>query len=286
MRKCLCLMLVPYAATASTPLMVTFIDVGQGDCASLHLPSGDNTLVDGGKPEAGPTVVAYLTSNGVTDIDLMVATHADSDHIGGLPDVLASLPVSEAWLDSQTCRTETCLAFYQALAEYSVVTATVRMGETYSWGNVTALVLNPSEPLYADTNENSVVSRVSHGSVDFLLTGDAEMGAEGRMVAIGLPLDAEVLKVAHHGSNTSSSVTFLEAVAPELAIISVGSNPHGHPHTVVLQSLAKVGATVWRTDELGSVVITSNGTAYTIKPMSETTVTPTETATSTPACRP
>jgi hypothetical protein len=126
----------------------------------LHLPNGDDVLIDGGKPQAGPTVVACLSQHGVTDIEQMAATHGDADHIGGLLDVLASLPVQEAWLDSQTCTTGTCLDFYQASAESGIVTSTVRMGESFPWGQVTALVLNPSEPLYASKNENSVVLRV------------------------------------------------------------------------------------------------------------------------------
>jgi len=268
-----------HASANAGTLTVHFIDVGQGDSCWLHLPNGDDILVDGAKPQAGPTVVAYLSSHGVTDIELMVATHGDADHIGGLLDVLAAIPVGEAWLDSQTCTTGACLDFYQALADHGVVTATVRMGESYAWGEVTALVLNPSEPMYADKNENSVVLRVSYGNVDFLLTGDAGTGAEGRMLASGLPLDAEVLKVGHHGSDSSSSVAFLVAVASQEAVISVGPNAYGHPRSEVLQRLTAVGATIWRTDEVGMIVITSNGVTYTV--MTEWSPTPTVTATPT-----
>ena len=263
-------------------MSVTFIDVGQGDCSWLHLPNGDDVLVDGGKPEAGPTVVAYLEEHGVTDIELMVATHGDADHIGGLIDVLASMPVAEAWLDSQTCNTATCQEFYQSLADNDVVTVTVRMGENYSWGEITALVLNPSEPLYADKNENSVVLRISYGSVDFLLTGDAETGAENRMVNSGHPLEAEILKVAHHGSSSSSSPTFLSAVRPEVAVISVGPNPYGHPSEQTIARLQAVGATVYRTDQHGTIVVTTDGYTYSVSRAVTPTSTATPTATSTP----
>jgi len=257
--------------TATVQFSVTFIDVGQGDSCWLHLPNGDDVLVDGGKPQAGPTVVAYLSEHGVTDIDLMVATHGDADHIGGLIDVLASMPVAEAWLDSQTCTTNTCQEFYQALADNGVVTATVRMGESYSWGEVAVLVLNPSEPLYADKNENSVVLRVSYGSVDLLLTGDAETGAENRMLNSGNPLEAEILKVAHHGSSSSSSPDFLSAVSPEVAVISVGQNSYGHPTEQTLSRLQAVGATIYRTDQHGTIAITTNGHTYSVSPSQETT---------------
>jgi len=260
---------IPITVSAQ-PFTAHFIDVGQGDSCWLDLPDGRDVLIDGGKPAAGPTVVAYLTNNGVTDIDLMVATHGDYDHIGGLLHVLAAMPVTEAWLDSQTCTTATCRQFYQALNDSGVVTATVRMGETYLWGDVTILVLNPSKPLYSDKNENSVTLRVSYDGTDFLLTGDAETGAEGRMMASGLPLDAEILKVAHHGSNSSSSAEFLTAVGPSEAIISVGRNSYDHPREEVLQRLADVGARIWRTDQAGTIIVTVDTGAYTIMPADAT----------------
>ena len=268
----LTILIVPEHVTSASPepLTVHFIDVGQGDSCWLHLPNGDDVLVDGGRAAAGPTVVAYLRQHCVADIELVVATHGDADHIGGLLYVLSSMPVDLAWLDSATCTTDTCLEFYEALATQGVVTATVRMGETYAWGDVAGLVLNPSEPPYADKNENSVVLRISYGSLDFLFTGDAETGAEGRMLASGLPLDSEILKLAHHGSDSSSSPGFLAAVAPKEAVICVGENRYGHPSAEVLQRLAHVGARTWRTDELGTVVVTSGGTAYTIMPTART----------------
>lgn len=264
------LVLADQPILSTTPLSATFIDVGQGDSCWLHLPNGDDVLVDGGN---GPTVFAYLDEHGVTDIELMVATHGHEDHIGGLIDVLASMPVTEAWLDSQTCTTLTCEEFYQALADNGVVTATVRMGESYPWGGVTALVLNPSEPLYANKNENSVVLRVSYGSIDFLLTGDAETGAEDRMLKSGLSLEAEILKVAHHGSSSSSSPDFLSAVSPEIAVISVGPNQYGHPSEQTLSRLRAIGATICRTDQHGTITITTDGSTYSVSGCEELTKT-------------
>ena len=259
--------LAPWASPADAApgeLEAHFIDVGQGDSCWLRLPNGDDLLVDGGKSQAGPTVVAYLREHGVTDVELMIATHGDADHIGGLLDVLDELAVEEAWLDSQSCATATCVDFYQSLASHGVLTATARMGDSHARGEVTLLVLNPSEPLYADRNENSIVLRISYGSVDLMLTGDAETGAEGRMSSSGLALGAEILKVAHHGSNSSSSAVFLGVVSPEQAVISVGPNPYEHPRPEVLQRLSDVGARIWRTDQSGSVVVTTDGETYTI----------------------
>lgn len=256
----------PAWAGEAGELAVHFIDVGQGDATWLSLPDGRHVLVDGGPPQAGPTVVAYMRERGVEEIHLLVATHGHADHIGGLPHLLTELPVAEAWLDGNDCATQTCLAFYQSLADYQVVTATVRMGETYAWGEVGALVLNPSEPLYANRNENSVVLRVTHGAFALLLTGDAESGAEGRMLADGHPLQADILRVAHHGSATSSSAAFLAAVSPAEAIIPVGINSYGHPHADTLARLEAAGARVWRADRDGSIIVTTRGMGYTIRP--------------------
>jgi competence protein ComEC len=244
-------------------LTATFINVGEGDSCWLHLPNSDDVLVDGGEPQAGPTVVAYLQQHGVTDLDLLVATHPDEDHIGGLPAVLAAMPVQVALSGSWTCTSTTCGGFYGSLAAHNVVTATVRAGQTYVWGDVSCLVLNPSEPLYTSSdNNNSIVLRITLGQVDVLLTGDAETGAEGRMLHSGLPLDAEILKVAHHGSNGATSERFLQAVHPIVAIISVGPNSYGHPRPEVLQRLIAAGASIYRTDLDGSVTVTTDGTSW------------------------
>ena len=246
-------------------LTAQFINVGEGDSCWLHLPNGDDILVDGGKAWAGPAVVTFLRRHGVSHIDLLVATHGDADHIGGLLNVLGSMRVYTAWLDSQNCSTETCLDFYRSLGQHAVVTATVRAGQSARWGEVTALVLNPSEPPFAARNENSVALRISYGAIDFLLTGDAEVGAEARMLAGSLPLEAEILKVAHHGSDSSSSAEFLGAVRPREAIVSVGPNAYGHPSPETLRRLAQAGAEIWRTDgPIGSILVTTTGITYAI----------------------
>lgn len=268
-------------------MIVTFIDVGQGDAIWLHLPNGDDVLVDGGKPQAGPTVVAYLLEHGVSDIDVLVATHADSDHIGGLPEVIQAFPVVECWSGSWDCTSDTCTGFYGALADHGVTTTTVEAGDLFPWGDVSCTVLNPTQPLYADRNENSVVMQVSLGTVDVLLTGDAEDGAEGRMRRSGLPIEAEILKVAHHGSNSASTAAFLAAVQPQEAVILVGPNPYDHPRAEVLQRLADVGARVWRTDQAGSIVVTVSQDSWTVITGGQVpTMTPMATHTPTPEVTP
>lgn len=266
-------------------LIAHWIDVGQGDAAWLRLPTGEDILIDGGSPSAGPTVAAYLRERGVEDLDLIVATHDDTDHLGGLLAVVAAVPVGEAWFGDPACDTIACAALHEALAAAEVPTAIVGLGDARAWGPVDLQVLNPSEPLYAEDNDNSVVLRIAYGLLRLLLAGDAEAPAEGRMLSSGLPLGAEILKVAHHGSRYATTADWLSAVAPLEAIISVGPNSYGHPHPETLARLDDAGARVWRTDTLGTVVLETTGITYTLRagPLPAPTLPPPPTATAEPA---
>lgn len=244
-------------------MAVHLLDVGQGDAILLSMPNGQHVLVDGGPAEAGPSIVAYLEQHAVERLDLVVATHAHADHIGGLADVIASVPVAAVWADSWDCTTLICHTFYSSISARGIVTATARAGQLLAWGDVQGLVVHPGEPLSASANDRSVVLRVTYGDVSVLLTGDAESLAETQMLARGLPLQAQLLKVAHHGSDTSSSASFLRAVGAEQALISVGAaNPYGHPGQATLERLTASGAEIWRTDLDGAIVATIDGRAY------------------------
>ncbi len=289
----------PQADAPPGLLTAHWIDVGQGDAAWLRLPAGEedpvDILVDGGAPAAGPTVAAYLREHGVDALDLVVATHDDADHIGGLPAVLAAVPAREAWFGDPACDSAACAALAAALEAGEVPTSTVRRGDGRAWGAARTRVLNPSEPLYAEDNDNSVVLGVEYGLLRLLLAGDAEAPAEGRMLSAGLPLAAEVLKVGHHGSRYASTAAFLEAVAPLEAVISVGANPYGHPHPETLARLGALGVRTWRTDRVGTVVLETTGITYTVRaavpspptlpPAPEPPTTPEPTATPLPTRR-
>ena len=267
------------SAVPAAQLRVDFIDVGQGD-ATLIEADGTAILVDGGDASASATVEDYLQAQGSQDIDLMVATHPHADHIGGLIDVLAHYGVHEIWTNGDTSGSQTYGDFALAVVQEQAAGATLRevtRGYTAEFDGLNISVLHPPS-LTGDTNEDSLVLRLTCGMVDILLVGDATTDSEANMLAEeGLLTDVEVLKVGHHGSNTSTSDAFLTAVTPEDAVISVGAgNTYGHPHQQTLDRLAARGVTVYRTDEDGTVTLTSDCDTYSIT-TSGPAVTPTVT---------
>jgi competence protein ComEC len=217
-------------------------------------------LIDGGPRTAGPTVAAYLQQQGVDDIDVMVATHPHSDHIGGLINVLQSEIPVEAVVYGRPGTTVTYSDFVAVMQADGLTPTPVAEGQDFTWGPMAVSALNPQIPPEGDTNEDSVVLLITYGEHEFLFTGDIGSAAEGDILASGLSINADVLKVAHHGSKYSSSQAFLDAVTPAYAVISVGEdNTYGHPTQETLDRLAVVNAEVYRTDLHGTVVITSDG---------------------------
>lgn len=251
----------PIPSPTPAVLTVHFIDVGQGD--AILIDKGDtDILVDGGPTSAD--VLAYLQGQGIADIDFLVATHPHADHIGGLADVLAQYQVNEIWVNGDTATSQTYQNFAAAVAAEGATVREPTRGYSTQIDGLDIAVLNPSQ-LTGDPNEDSVVFRLTCGKVSVLLTGDATSDSEASMLATGLGLDSDVLKVGHHGSSTSTSTAFLAAVTPEDAVISVGAgNTYGHPAQDTLDRLAAVGATAYRTDENGTVVLTSDCNTYSI----------------------
>jgi beta-lactamase superfamily II metal-dependent hydrolase len=263
-------LLTPSAATGL--LQVTFLDVSQGDAAWLKTPDGLDILIDGGYQSEGPGLVSYLQEHGVIDIEVIVLSHPHADHVGGLITVLENMEnmeVDEALTNCQSYDSATYQEFQKLLLDKAIPTTRVRDGNNFTWGGVSAAAVNPPEPLMSgtasDANNNSVVLRITYGSIDFLFTGDVQSEAEAAILGRGAALKAEVLKVAHHGSDTSSTASFLSLVDPEFAIISVGPNTYGHPSADTLQRLRDAGATIYRTDLNGTIVVTTDGTNYWIE---------------------
>jgi competence protein ComEC len=248
-------------------LHVAFLDVGQGDAILITTPRGQQILVDGGpSPSALNSALGREMPFWDRSIDLLVMTHADADHITGLIEVLDRFRV-DGWLDNGRPDDDTVyLGCQAALAEARVPRQVVSAGYQLDLGRESVLeVLHPPRELMvgtdADSNNNSIVMRLSWDQIGFLLTGDIEGGAEQLLLRSGRSLAAHVLKVAHHGSDGSSTTPFLEAVAPGFAVISVGAdNRFGHPGAATLERLAELdNVTIHRTDIHGTVEYITDG---------------------------
>lgn len=256
----------------SSNVTVHFIDVGQGDSIFIDTPDLD-MLIDGGTRGAGATVVEYLRALNVTRIDLVVATHPDSDHIGGLITVLTEYNMTSApkVFDSGFTKDTVTYEDYIALAQQRTVEYASRgqVLDLDTYVNVT--VLNPTSPLeFQDSNENSIVLRMQVLNVTFLFAGDSEAESEASILNAGLNVTSVVLKVGHHGSETSTSLAYLEAVSPEVAVISVGEgNRYDHPHQETLDKLGSRGVVVYRTDLDGNIIVTTNGMDYSVITMKD-----------------
>lgn len=249
---------IPKSTGGVTPteLKVHFIDVGQGD--STLLQSGGKTmLIDAGSSDAGPRVVSYLKSQGVKSLDVVAATHPHEDHIGGMTTVLTAFPVSLYVDNGATHTTSTYENLMKRLVSDNTPYAEVQGGKTIPFApGITVNVLSGSTS--SDLNQGSLVLKVTDGSQSFLLTGDSS--------TMSGDMNANILKVPHHGSNTALPSGYISRVNPEVAIISAGSgNSYGHPAINTITFLQNAGAKVYRTDTDGTVMITTDGSTYSIK---------------------
>lgn len=253
---------VTIVSASGVQVTVHFIDVGQGDSIYVALPDRNDILIDGGDNSKGSVVVSYLKNLGVDDIELMVATHMHADHIGGLDDVLAAFKVEAVVDDGMAADTATYRDYRAAVLAEGCLYEAAKAGRSWAFGPCVIKILGPVRD-YKDANNNSVVCLLDCGEIEFLFTGDAEAEAEADL--LGKAIAAEILKVGHHGSRTSTSQAFLDAVNPEVAVISVGAgNRYGHPHRETLDKLAAAGVKVYRTDLNGTVVVTTDGGTYTV----------------------
>lgn len=251
-------------------LQIAFIDVGEGDAALIQNSDGYNVLIDGGIVSEGPTILAYLHDHGVNALNAIVASHADSDHIGGLIAVLnaTDITVDSVIYNGYPGDTQTWNNFVTAISNEGLSLTTAQYPSALQWGTTTATILNPPSGLSSpDSNDASLVMLIDQGEIETLFTGDINSTVELEIVARETPMRADILKVAHHGSNYSTSNEFLEAVQPQDSVISVGPNPYGHPGEQTMTRLAAEGSSIWRTDLNGTVLVTSSdGVTYQVVP--------------------
>ena len=251
--------------TSRIGFAVHFVDVGQGDGA-IVVCDGKTLVIDGGTAENGAKMVEYLQNTlHVSKVDFVIGTHPHADHIGGLPDVIRACKVKKLYSPVDEFEAKTFETMKRAADDKKLKITVPQAGQSFSLGRAKVEFLAPLG-IYDNVNDLSLVVRITYGQTAFLFTGDAERPSEYDMTDSGEDLSATVLKVGHHGSNTSTSYVFLRQVMPTYAIISCGKdNAYGHPHEEVLSRLADEGAAVYRTDECGPIVCRSNGGKVTVR---------------------
>ena len=249
-------------------LKVTFLDVGQGDATLIESPSGTQVLIDGGADSRVLSALSRELGFFDRDIDILIATHPDQDHIGGLVDVLIRYDVDTVLMTENENDTPVSDAFQKMVVEEGAKIIYARNGQMYDLGigkagSTTLTILFPDhDPTHMESNDSSIISRLEYGATSYLFTGDSPQKIEEYLVERdGLLLHSDVLKVGHHGSRTSTSEIFLTAVSPTYALISAGKdNKYGHPHKEVTDLLTQQGITYKNTAEVGSINSESNGT--------------------------
>ena len=242
---------------------VHFIDVGQGDC-TLVLCGEKALLIDAGENGHETEVLNYLRSMKIDKLDYIVATHQHSDHIGGIPEVLEEYEADNIIMPrltkAQTPTNSTYTAFLKALQNTDAKIISAKPGLKYTLGDAEFEILGPVTDDCEDINSMSAVTKITYGQNTFLVTGDAERDEELEIIENGSNLDCDVLKAGHHGSSTSSCKDFLDAVTPEICVISCGAdNDYGHPHEKAVNRILKHTDEIYRTDICGSIVMTSDG---------------------------
>lgn len=253
----LLLALLPQMASAD--LTIHFLDVGQGD-AAIILCDGESMIIDGGPSDASSFIYSYIRNTLELDfVDYVIATHPHEDHVGGIAAVLNAVPVDLILSPVLEWNTNV----FDAVVRYADLQGAPMVlpdtGDVLHLGGATVTILH-CWPEAWSTNDMSICLRIDYGETSFIFTGDAEYMAEYMMMDSGLPLSADVLKVGHHGSATSSTMEFLRAVDPTYAVISCGKgNSYGHPHESTLEALKSLDAQLYRTDLQGTIICVSDG---------------------------
>lgn len=244
-------------------LEIHFIDVGQAD--SIYIDAdGESMLIDAGNNGDADTVVNYIKDQDKLKLTYLFATHPHEDHIGGMDAVVKSFEIGSIYMPKATTTTKTYEDVLNAIKAKGLKIKTPTPGTSFKIGNATCTILAPNGSGYKDLNNYSIVLKIQYGDTSFLLTGDAEDVSENEMLNKGYDVKADVLKLGHHGSSSSTSSKFLDKVSPKYAVISVGKdNDYGHPTKETMDKLKSKGIPVYRTDENGTIILKSDGKTLT-----------------------
>lgn len=243
----------------ASELNIHFIDVGQGD-STLIICNNEAMLIDAGNNAQGTKVQNYIQKQGVNKLKYVICTHPDADHIGGIDVILYKFDCETVFMTEEQRATDTYRDVTAAMNTKGYTATMPIVGNTYPLGDAEFTIIGPAA-IGDDSNNNSIAIVLSHGKNKFVFTGDAEESEEQEIINSGISIDADVYKTGHHGSKSSSSKELLDAVSPAYAVISCAAdNAYGHPHAQTLNNLRAMGIAVFRTDEQGSIIATSNGT--------------------------
>lgn len=248
---------VPYRLEENGLLEVEFIDVGQGDSALLSCQD-HYMLIDGGKSTESNKIYSILNRKNIDYLDYIIITHTDADHSGGIAGALNKARVGTCYCSEKTDDTKAWQNVTNALYNQGKEITVPEVNAEIQLGEAKITFLAPRTNNHTDNN-NSIVCRVDFGDTSFMFTGDAEQEEEEELISSGVNLKADVLKVSHHGSSKCSSSNFINKVMPKYSIISVGKNNYGHPGQETINRLQNINSLIYRTDELGDIIITSNG---------------------------
>jgi len=248
----------------SPTMKVHFIDVDQGDSILVE-ENGHFMLIDAGVNEKGATVVKYLKKLGVVKLDYVIATHPHNDHIGGLDAVIDAYKVGNVIMPDISLDFKNYEDLLERIADNNLIITRPVVGDNYTLGNASFVIISPNSSSYESINDYSLGIKLTYGSNSFILTGDAQSVSEAEMLENGIDLSADVLKLSHHGSSTSSTINFLDKVNPEYAVISVGTgNKYEHPHSATMQAINDRDINLYRTNKQSSIIFTSDGKSISV----------------------
>lgn len=249
------------------PIIIHFLDVGQADCILIKTPKGKTILIDAGNNADAQVITSFISNQKIQRVDVIIGTHPHEDHIGAMDTIIQTFDIGQVFMPNVTTTSKTFRDVLLAIQAKNLQINTAKAGvKITAVSSIEAEFLAPNSDHYDDLNDYSAVLRIKYGKYAFLFTGDAEAVSESEMVQKGYNLKADVLKVGHHASHSSTSNEFLNKVSPRYAIISVGTgNTYGHPAQVTLDRMTQYGVKIYRTDLNGSIIATCDNRGISIQ---------------------